>query len=57
MPDSGHFVILSAAKNLIFSYSYEMLRLVRSLRMTGWETFAGASTWYQWSGVRSKRGG
>jgi hypothetical protein len=33
-PASSIFVILSAAKDLVFSISYEILRSLRSLRMT-----------------------
>jgi hypothetical protein len=39
----GHFVILSEAKDLVFPYSYEILRPLRFLRMTSGGTFAGVS--------------
>ncbi len=42
----SHFVILSEAKDLVFTYSYEILRSLRSLRMTKAGTFAEVSTWY-----------
>jgi hypothetical protein len=35
-----HFVILSGAKDLVFSRSYEILRSLRSLRMTSKVTYA-----------------
>jgi len=37
------FVILSEAKDLVFPCIYEILRSLRSLRMTGEGTFAGVS--------------
>jgi hypothetical protein len=37
------FVILSAAKDLAFSATFEILRSLRFLRMTGMETFARGS--------------
>jgi hypothetical protein len=36
----SHIVILSEAKDLIFTCIYEILRLLRSLRMTGEGPFA-----------------
>jgi hypothetical protein len=39
----SHFVILSEAKDLVFSRTYEILRSLRSLRMTGAGTFAEVS--------------
>jgi hypothetical protein len=39
-----HFVILSAAKDLVLTCNYEILRSLRSLRMTGKETFAELSS-------------
>ena len=39
----SHFVILSEAKDLVFSHTYEILRSLRSLRMTGAGTFAEVS--------------
>ena len=39
----SHFVILSEAKDLVFTYSYEILRSLRSLRMTKPGTFAEVS--------------
>ncbi len=41
----SHFVILSAAKDLVSPHSYEILRSLRSLRMTGKGTFAEVSSW------------
>ena len=35
-----HFVILSEAKDLVFTCSYEILRSLRSLGMTGVRAFA-----------------
>jgi hypothetical protein len=43
----SHFVILSEAKDLVFTYSYEILRSLRSLRMTKAGIFAEVSTWYK----------
>ena len=43
----SHLVILSKAKDLVFPCSYEILRSLRSLRMTGEGTFAEVSDWYQ----------
>jgi hypothetical protein len=40
---NSHFVILSAAKDLVFTCSYEILRSLRSLRMTGEGTFPEVS--------------
>jgi len=37
---NSYFVILSAAKDLILTCSYEILRSLRFLRMTGEGTFA-----------------
>jgi lipopolysaccharide/colanic/teichoic acid biosynthesis glycosyltransferase len=37
---NSHFVILSEAKDLVFPCSYEILRSLRSLRMTREGTFA-----------------
>jgi len=37
---NSHFVILSEAKDLVFSRTYEILQSLRSLRMTGKGTFA-----------------
>jgi hypothetical protein len=34
-PAKSHFVILSEAKYLVFSSLYEIIRSLRSLRMTG----------------------
>ena len=51
-----HFVILSGAKDLIFSRNYEILRSHCSLRMTNRVIFAEGSIWYyrrnqfEWSG-------
>jgi hypothetical protein len=39
-----HFVILSEAKDLVFSRSHEILRSLRSLRMTIRVNFAEVST-------------
>ncbi len=41
-----HIVILSAAKDLVFSRTYEILRSLRSLRMTGEGTFAEVLHWF-----------
>jgi len=43
----SHFVILSEAKDLVFPCSYEILRSLRSLRMTSEGTFAEVSTCYE----------
>jgi len=43
----SHFVILSEAKDLVFSRIYEILRSLTSLRMTSEGAFAEVSTWYQ----------
>jgi hypothetical protein len=40
---NSHFVILSVAKDLVFPCSYEILRSLRSLRMTGEGIFAEVS--------------
>jgi hypothetical protein len=40
-----HFVILSQAKDLVFTRAYKILRSLCSLRMTGEGTFAEVSTW------------
>jgi hypothetical protein len=42
-----HCVILSEAKDLIFSRTYEILRSLRSLRMTSKGAFAGTSYLYK----------
>jgi hypothetical protein len=39
-----HFVILSEAKDLVFTHSYEIRRSLCSLRMTGERTFAEVSS-------------
>jgi len=39
-------VILSEAKDLVFSKSYEILQSLCSLRMTVLRTFAEVSTWH-----------
>src|SRR5512139_1409394 len=41
----SHFVVLSEAKDLVFSCSYEILRSLRALRMTSEGTFAEVSIW------------
>ena len=41
---NSHFVILSAAKDLVLPCIYEILRSLRSLRMTGEGTFAEVSS-------------
>jgi hypothetical protein len=43
-PGESHFVILSGAKDLAFSRSYEILWSLRSLRMTDEGTFPEVST-------------
>jgi len=43
----SRFVILSEAKDLVFPCSYEILRSLRSLRMTGKGTFAEVSSRHQ----------
>ena len=47
----SHFVILSAAKDLMFPHTSEILRSLRSLRMTGAGTFAEVSNLYENSSV------
>jgi hypothetical protein len=42
-----HFVILSGAKDLVFSRGYEILRSLRSLRMTSKVTFAEVFVCYR----------
>jgi hypothetical protein len=42
-----HFVILSEAKDLVFTHSYEILRSLCSLRMTGERTFAEVPGYHQ----------
>jgi hypothetical protein len=42
----SHFVILSAAKDLVFTCSDEILQSLRSLRMTGEGTFTEVSNCY-----------
>jgi hypothetical protein len=46
-----HFVILSEAKDLVFTPSYEILRSLCSLRMTGEGTFAEISSRNQTGGT------
>ena len=45
------FVILSGAKDLALTYSYEILRSLRSLRMTKAGTFTEVSNRYEIPGV------
>jgi hypothetical protein len=45
------FVILSAAKDLAFSATFEILRSLRFLRMTGMETFARGSKVFSDGGI------
>jgi hypothetical protein len=42
----SRFVILSEAKDLIFLRTFEILRSLRSLRMTRGGTFTEVSSWY-----------
>ena len=42
-------VILSVAKDLVFTVSYEILRSLCSLRMTIFGTFAEVSPWHQYA--------
>jgi hypothetical protein len=51
----SHFVILSGAKDLVLLGSYEILRSLRSLRMTGEGTFAEVSTLRSGGGCATRK--
>ena len=46
-PANNHFVILSAAKHLVFTCIHEVLRSSRSLMRTGERTFAAVAPWFE----------